>query len=86
MVHHFYGIELEEVTSINFVHQCHIILQNIAETLATYELSKAVSYSQAFFDDTTRRQIPFTSFSIGYKDNIVNVSPCIFCEDGTSKM
>eukprot|EP00957_Ditylum_brightwellii_P062050 4708719-Ditylum_brightwellii.AAC.1 len=86
MVHHFFGIKLEEVPSINFVCQCRVILQNIAETLAAYELSKAVPYSQAFFDEITWRQIPFTSFSIGYEDNIVNLSPCIFCEDGTSKM
>jgi hypothetical protein len=86
MVHHFYGIELEEVPCINFVRQCRVIVQNIAETLAAYELGNAVSYNQAFFDETTRRQIPFTSFSIGHEDNIVNVSPCIFCEDGTSTM
>jgi hypothetical protein len=55
-------------------------------TLAAYEISKDMTYSQAFFDETTRRQIPFISFSIGYENNIVNVSPCIFCEDGTSKM
>eukprot|EP00957_Ditylum_brightwellii_P047977 3643917-Ditylum_brightwellii.AAC.1 len=84
MVHHFYGIGLEEVPSIDFVQQSHIMIHNIAETLAAYKLGKTVSYSQTFFDKTTRRQIPFTSFSIGYEDNIGDVSPCIFCKDNTS--
>eukprot|EP00957_Ditylum_brightwellii_P208758 15358800-Ditylum_brightwellii.AAC.1 len=63
-----------------------IQMMNIAETLVAYELDKAASYSHAFFDEITRRQIPFTSFSTGHEDNIVNVSPCIFYKDGTSKM
>eukprot|EP00957_Ditylum_brightwellii_P185073 14093821-Ditylum_brightwellii.AAC.1 len=86
MVLHFYGIELEEVSSINAVCQCCIILTNVTQTLTAYELGKAMSYSQAFFDETTRRQILFTSSSTVYEENIVNVSPCIFCKDSTSKI
>ena len=84
------GSNLEEVPCVNFCRQCRTVVQIIGETLAAYRLGLAPVCPQAFFDGTSRRQIPFLNLIFGLLDESGNVNPltlssCIFPEDESAE-
>ena len=86
----YYGKEPDEVPQISFVHQCHVIVQVIVETIAAIKLASAEKWNQLWTDATTRRQCPFQALIIGLMDSEkkldpVTVSSCIFLEDESAE-
>ena len=78
--------------SIDFVRKCRVIVQNLNEMLAGFELSDVEWWSQACTDGTTRRQIPAGCLVIGIIDKITNqyrsiiASSCIYSESESAEM
>ena len=77
---------------IDFVRKCRVIVQNLNEMLAAFELSDVEWWSQACTDGTTRRQIPAGCLVIGIVDKITNqyrsiiASSCIYSESESAEM
>ena len=85
-----YGKEPEELSSVNFVRECRVIVEVIGETMTAIKLAQAPTWMQLFTDATTCRKIPFTALIIGIlgdndKIDPVVVSSCIFMEDERSE-
>eukprot|EP00957_Ditylum_brightwellii_P039599 2995239-Ditylum_brightwellii.AAC.1 len=84
------GFRVLELPSLNFVRQCHVVLQTLNTILAAYCLGRAAELEQIFMDGTTRQQIAFQDLVIGIKENgkldPVIVSSCICLEDELSEM
>lgn len=85
-----YGKEAVEVPSVNFCHNCRMVVQVIGETMTALKLTKAEKWNQIFTDATTRRQISFQALLVGVLDDDgmidpVVVSSCIFMEDERSE-
>jgi ribosomal protein L17 len=84
--------EPKELPSVNYVRQCRVLIQIIGETITAMKLAACPTWSQIFFDGTTRRQVPFSAVIIslmgdepGSFDPVI-VSSCVIMEDETSDM
>jgi hypothetical protein len=86
------GEEPKELPSVNYVRQCRVLIQIIAETITAMKLAAHPNWAQIFFDATTRRQLSFSAVIIslmgdepGSVDPVI-VSSCVIMEDETSEM
>ena len=62
----------------------------MVETLAIHRLAKSLSWEQAFFDSSGRRQIELTNFIVAVRDiedklSPLNISSCFFPKDATAE-
>ena len=84
----FYGKEPKKLPSINYVHQCQVLVQVIGETITAM---KCPNWAQIFFDSTAQRQVPFTAIVVSLMDDgpdsidPIIVSSCFVLEDETSE-
>jgi hypothetical protein len=84
----FYGEEPKKLPSINYVHQCQVLVQVIGETITAM---KCPNWAQIFFDSTAQRQVPFTAIVVSLMDDgpdsidPIIVSSCFVLEDETSE-
>ena len=83
------GFEAIEITYVNFLRQCWVLLHNLNDTLSAFRLGNADSWHQVFTDGTTRRQIAFQNFVIALMEDgdldTVIVSSCMYLENETSE-
>jgi hypothetical protein len=80
----------DKLPSVNFVGECHVIVEVMGETMTAIKLANVPQWLQLWTDSTTRRQILFTTLIIGVLAESGDIDPCvvsscIFMEDETSK-
>jgi hypothetical protein len=84
----FTGCEAKELPTVDYVHKCRTVLENLNLMFAGHRLGSAETWHQLFTDDTTRRQIAFQNLVIGLMEgeefDSVIASSCIFLEDETA--
>jgi hypothetical protein len=54
----------KELPSVNFVRECHVIVEVIRETVVAIKLAHAPKWDQLWYDGTTCRHIPFGALVI----------------------
>ena len=59
------GSETNEISSLDYVRKCRVIVQNLNDMLAACIRGKADNWHQILTDGTTRRQITFQNLVIG---------------------
>ena len=83
------GSEVNDLTSLDYVHKCRVVVQNLNDMLADCILGKAKNWHQIFTDGTTWRKIKFQNQVIGLITDgdfeSVIASSCIFLENETSE-
>ena len=86
-----YGEEPKHIPSVNYVRQCHVLVQIVSETITAMKLAVCTTWAEIFFDATTRRQVPFSAVVISLMGDTpesidpVIVSSCVVLEDETSE-
>jgi hypothetical protein len=84
-----YGKEPKRIPSLNFVHQCRVLVQIVSETITAMKLAVCPNWAEIFFDATTRRQVPFSAVVISLMgDGPKTIDPvivlsCVILEDKT---
>ena len=78
-----------ERPSINWIRQCRVIVQVMAETIAAWKLASKEKWPFMCTDATTRAQLEFQAVVVGMFDeegdlDPVTVSSCIWLKDGES--
>lgn len=90
MYESLYGVPPDDLPSVSYIRRQRTVVQVIGETVAAIKLGNAVSWDQIFYDETTRRQIPFQAMVVGLMgadfelDEFI-LSSCIFMRDSTSE-
>ena len=83
------GSEVNELTSLDYVRKCRVLVQNLNDVLPACRLGKAKNWHHIFTDGTTWRQIIFKNLVIGLMTDgdyeSVIASSCIFLENETSE-
>ena len=59
-----YGKEQKKILSLNFVHQCQVLVQIIGDTIMAMKLAVRPNWAEIFFDATTPRQVPLSAVII----------------------
>ena len=81
------GSEVNEIPSLDYVRECHVVVQNLNDMLAACRLVKAYNWNQIFTDGTNRGQITFKNLVIGFMMDgdfeSVIASLCISLENET---
>ena len=86
-----YGKEPTSIPSLNYVHQCRVLVRIVSKTITAMKLSVCTNWAEIFFDATTRRQVPFSAVVISLMGDTpesidpVIVSSCVVLEDETSE-
>jgi hypothetical protein len=64
---HMIGAEVEELPSVNFVQECHVVVKKLNEMLAVYKLGVAELWTLVLTDGTNRRQMALQNLAIAVK-------------------